>query len=123
MCIRDSLPAAPAPPDGESLVLYGEADAYLRSHPDGDVHYLVVLVQTGNEGPIGLRTPYGTVEVVAAEGGGAVLRLASGEIGDVVVKGVNAYLDCAVEASVRLDGVRTGTAGPGDLVRIGGFTG
>ncbi|WP_326639346.1 beta-galactosidase [Nonomuraea fuscirosea] len=114
------LPAAPSAPDQESLVMYGEADAFLRSHPGRDVHYLIVLVQTGNEGPIGLRTPYGNVEVVAAEGGGAVLRLAGGEIGDVAVRGVNAYLDCAVEASVRLDGVRAGAGGPGDLVRIGG---
>ncbi|MGP4097632.1 beta-galactosidase [Nonomuraea sp. KM90] len=116
------LAPSPAPPPeaGEGLVLYGEADAFLRSHPGRDVHYLTVLVQTGNEGPIGLRTPYGTVEVVAAEGGGAVLRLAGGRLGDMVVKGLNAYLDCAVEASVRLNGVRVGATGPGDLVRIGG---
>ncbi|WP_043621964.1 beta-galactosidase [Nonomuraea candida] len=105
---------------GRGIVLYGAADAFLRSHPTRDVHYLVVLVRTGNEGPIGLRTPYGTVEVVAAEGAGAVLRLADGAIGDLVIRGLNAYLDCAVEAGVRLDGVRTGASGPGDLVRING---
>ncbi|GAA2856561.1 beta-galactosidase [Nonomuraea rubra] len=113
-------PSAPPPAAGESLVLYGDADAYLRSHPTRDVHYLVVLVQSGNEGPIGLRTPYGTVEVVAAQGGGAVLRLAGGQVGDLVIRGLNAYLDCAVEAGVRLNGVRTGASGPGDLVRING---
>ncbi|UBU09954.1 beta-galactosidase [Nonomuraea gerenzanensis] len=113
-------PSAPPPAAEESLVLYGEADAFLRSHPDRDVHYLVVLVQSGNEGPIGLRTPYGTVEVVAAQGGGAVLRLAGGQVGDLVIRGLNGYLDCAVEGGVRLNGVRTGAVGPGDLVRING---
>ncbi|GAA3657226.1 hypothetical protein GCM10022224_020400 [Nonomuraea antimicrobica] len=111
-------PADPPADAGEGLVLYGEADAYLRSHPTRDVHHLVVLVRTGNEGPVGVRTPYGTAEVVAAEGGGAVLRLAGGELGDLVVRGLNAYLDCAVEASVRLNGVRVGAPGPGDLIRI-----
>jgi beta-galactosidase len=113
-------PSAPPPDAGENLVLYGDADAFLRSHPTRDVHYLVVLVQSGNEGPIGLRTPYGTVEVVAAQGGGAVLRLAGGQVGDLVIRGLNAYLDCAVEAGVRLNGVRTGAVGPGDLTRING---
>ncbi|MBF8190058.1 beta-galactosidase [Nonomuraea sp. K274] len=111
-------PSTPPPDTAESLILYGDADAFLRSHPDRDVHYLVVLVQTGNEGPIGVRTPYGTVEVVAAAGGAAVLRLAGGELGDLVVKGVNAYLSCAVEAGVRLNGERAGASGPGDLIRI-----
>ncbi|MEV0385118.1 beta-galactosidase [Nonomuraea sp. NPDC050643] len=110
--------APPAPDPAENLVLYGDADVFLRTHPERDVHYLTVLVQTGNEGPIGVRTPYGTVEVVAAEGGGAVVRLAAGGLGDLVVKGVNTYLSCAVEASVRLNGERVGAPGPGDLARI-----
>ncbi|AQZ60846.1 Beta-galactosidase [[Actinomadura] parvosata subsp. kistnae] len=113
-------PSAPLAEVAEGLVVHGEADAFLRSHPDRDVHYLVVLVQSGNEGPIVLRTPYGIVEVVAAQGGGAVLRLADGQVGDLVIRGMNAYLGCAVEAGVRLDGVRTGASGPGDLVRING---
>ncbi|WP_237105271.1 beta-galactosidase [Nonomuraea sp. MG754425] len=113
-------PSAPPPDMDEGLVVHGDADAFLRSHPTRDVHYLVVLVQAGNEGPITLRTPYGMVEVVAAQGGGGVLRLADGQVGDVVVRGLNTYLDCAVEAGVRLDGVRSGASGPGDLVRIDG---
>nr|WP_240973243.1 beta-galactosidase [Nonomuraea sp. FMUSA5-5] len=113
-------PSAPLAEVAEGLVVHGEADAFLRSHPDRDVHYLVVLVQSGNEGPIVLRTPYGIVEVVAAQGGGAVLRLADGQVDDLVIRGLNAYLGCAVEAGVRLDGVRTGASGPGDLARING---
>ncbi|SDM66047.1 beta-galactosidase [Nonomuraea jiangxiensis] len=115
------LPPPATPPDpGPGPLLYGDADVYLRSHPDRDVHYLTVLVRTGHEGPVGVRTPYGTVEVVAAEGGAAVVRLAGGELGDLVVKGVNGYLSCEVEASVRLNGTRVGAPGPGDLIRIGG---
>ncbi|MEV1173808.1 beta-galactosidase [Nonomuraea sp. NPDC049784] len=116
-----ALLAPSAAPDlGDGLVLYGAADAFLRSHPERDVHYLVVLVQTGNTGPIGVRTPYGTVEIVAADGGAAVLRLAGGRLGDLLVKGVNEYLSSAVAARVSLNGESVVTAGPGDLIMIGG---
>ncbi|MGW0805805.1 beta-galactosidase [Nonomuraea sp. NPDC002799] len=111
-------PSAPPPAPAQSPVLYGSADAYLRSHPGRDVHYLTVLVQTGNRGPVGVRTPYGTVEIVAADGGAAVLRLAGGELGDLVVKGLNAFLSSAVAARVTLNGESITTAGPGDLVMI-----
>ncbi|WP_433519506.1 beta-galactosidase [Nonomuraea sp. CA-143628] len=109
-----------APDLGDGFVLYGAADAFLRSHPELDVHYLIVLVQTGNTGPVGVRTPYGTVEIVAADGGAAVLRLAGGHLGDLVVKGVNEYLSSAVAARVSLNGESVVTAGPGDLIMTGG---
>ncbi|MCK2216754.1 beta-galactosidase [Actinomadura sp. ATCC 31491] len=113
---------APAPPPdlGPGPVLYGDADAYLRSHPERDVHYLTVLVRTGNRGPVGVRTPYGEAELIAADGGAAVLRLTGGALGDLVVKGVNGYLGSAVAARVTLNGESVVTAGPGDLVMIGG---
>ncbi|MET7331389.1 beta-galactosidase [Nonomuraea sp. NPDC005650] len=113
-------PSAP-PAEGDApIVLYGAADAFLRSHPDRDVHYLIVLVQTGNRGPVGVRTPYGTVEITAADGGAAVLRLTGGGLGDLVVKGVNTYLSSAVAARVSLNGESVVTAGTGDLIMIAG---
>ncbi|MFG6197423.1 beta-galactosidase [Nonomuraea sp. JJY05] len=118
-CVLLTPSAPPADEDG-SIVLYGAADAFLRSHPDRDVHYLIVLVQTGNQGPIGVRTPYGTVEIAAADGGAAVLRLAGGRLGDLVVKGVNTYLSSAVAARVSLNGESVVTAGPADLIMIAG---
>ncbi|MFI6735651.1 beta-galactosidase [Nonomuraea sp. NPDC050451] len=113
-------PSAPPADEDGSIVLYGAADAFLRSHPDRDVHYLIVLVQTGNKGPIGVRTPYGTVEIAAADGGAAVLRLTGGGLGDLVVKGVNTYLSSAVAARVSLNDESVVTAGPGDLIMIAG---
>jgi beta-galactosidase len=114
----DPLPAGPAP----VAVLYGEADAFLRTHPERDVHYLTVLVQAGNDGPVGVRTPYGDVEVVSARGGAAIVRLAGGALGDLVVKGLNGFLGSAVAAGVTFAG-ETATAGhPADLVRLDGRT-
>ncbi|GAA3562689.1 hypothetical protein GCM10022419_049190 [Nonomuraea rosea] len=107
-------------PDGDHPILYGAADAFVRSHPDRDVHYVTVLVQTGNQGPIGVRTPYGSAEIIAADGGAAVLRLAGGRLDDLVVKGLNAYLSSAVAARVTLNGDSVVTAGPADLVMIAG---
>jgi beta-galactosidase len=113
------VPSAPPAASAGNPVLYGAADAYLRSHPVRDVHYLTVLVQTGNRGPVGVRTPYGTVEVEAADGGAAIVRLAGGGLGDLVVKGVNGFLSSAVTARVTLGGATVSAGGPGDLVVIG----
>ncbi|GII58630.1 hypothetical protein Pth03_70190 [Planotetraspora thailandica] len=108
--------------DSVVKVVRGEADAYLRVHPDRDVSYLTVLVSAGNEGSMAIQTPYGLVEVVTARGGAAVVRIAGGRIDDFVVKGVNAFLDSAVRAGVSLDGTAAVTpeGKAADLARIGG---
>ncbi|WP_219471660.1 beta-galactosidase [Nonomuraea rhizosphaerae] len=103
----------------ENPVLYGRADAYLRSHPGRDVHYLTVLVQDDGDGPVGVRTPLGDVEVLAARGGAAVLRLTGDGLDDLLVKGVNGWLDSAVAARVTFAGETVAAPAPGDLVRIG----
>ncbi|MEU7857730.1 beta-galactosidase [Nonomuraea sp. NPDC049141] len=112
----EPLPATPGP----LSILNGRADAFLRSHPDRDVHYLTVLVQDDNDGPVGVRTPLGDVEVVAARGGAAVLRLADGELGDLLVKGVNGWLESAVVARATFAGRTVAAPHPADLVRIAG---
>ncbi|TMR24584.1 hypothetical protein ETD86_04375 [Nonomuraea turkmeniaca] len=55
----------------------------------------------------------------AAGGGAAVLRLAGGRLGDLIVKGVNGHLSSAVAARVTLNGESIVTAGPADLVMLG----
>ncbi|MEU0565341.1 beta-galactosidase [Nonomuraea sp. NPDC005983] len=113
---RSSEPAVEGP--AEVAVLAGDADAFLRSHPERDVHYLTVLVQDGNDGPVTVRTPLGAVEVTAARGGAALLRLTGGGLDDLIVTGGNAFLDSAVTVRVRFAGQSVDAEQPGDLVRI-----
>ncbi|MBO3748405.1 beta-galactosidase [Streptosporangiaceae bacterium NEAU-GS5] len=111
--------AAPAAGAFEAPVVYGSADAYIRIHPERDVQYVTVLVQDGNDGPVGVRTPYGEIEVVCAKGGAAVIRIVGGLLDDVVVKGVNGYLNSAEVPRVSLGGTTFAGQAPGDLVLIG----
>ncbi|GAA4069295.1 beta-galactosidase [Nonomuraea soli] len=109
------VPALPEPP---ARVVAGSADVYVRRHPDRDVAYLTVLVQDDNAGTV--RVQYGTrsLEVVAARGGAAVIRIVGGRLDDLLVKGVNGYLGSSVAASVSLDGQTVGLEEPGDLYRL-----
>ncbi|MFI6816431.1 beta-galactosidase [Nonomuraea sp. NPDC050328] len=105
---------------GESpvRVVRGVADAYLRVHPKLDVRYLTVLAADSHEGVVEVETPDGTVSLVTCRGGAAIIRLAGGRLDDVLVKGTNAFLGSAVEASVTY-GRDTRTAGhPADLFHL-----
>ncbi|NUW34334.1 beta-galactosidase [Nonomuraea sp. SMC257] len=111
-------PPAPAPP--RARVVAGAADVFLRTHPERDVAHLTVLVRDGNEGPVRIDLDGRELEVVAARGGAAVIRLEAGELDDALVKGVNRYLGSEVAASVRLGGRAHAATAPADLYRVGG---
>jgi beta-galactosidase len=118
----------PSAPTGlRATVVSGRAEAYLRTHPDKDVSYLVVLVDSRNGGvPVRVRVADGhrgsDVRLTAADGGAAVLRLLAGRLDACLVKGLNGYLDSAVRPSCVV-GADTVTAdAPADLGRIGGVT-
>ncbi|GIH24871.1 hypothetical protein Aph01nite_31810 [Acrocarpospora phusangensis] len=107
-------------------VVEGIADAYLRSHPSADVHYLTVLAQS-DSGPhvvveIEHRGRTQRVELTIAAGGAAILRLAAGELGDFLVTGINGHLGSAVAAACRVDGTGAAASQPADLLRVGGRT-
>ncbi|GGK45461.1 hypothetical protein Ppa06_01240 [Planomonospora parontospora subsp. parontospora] len=101
-------------------VVEGDADAFLRVHPDRDVAYLTVLAMSGHEGPVRIDLDGRETEVVTARGGAAVLRLVAGALDDFLVKGVNGHLDSAVAAAVRTGGAVYAAEEPADLVRIEG---
>lgn len=116
-----ATPAGPSqlsgpPPQSGPMVVYGKADAYLRTL--GDVAYLTVLVAADNDGPVRVDTVHGQVEVVTCKGGAAVIRLVNGEADDFIVKGLNAFLDSAVPAAITVAGTTTTATHPADLARI-----
>jgi beta-galactosidase len=115
--LDESSEAAGAP---AARVVSGHADAFLRTHPSRDVQYLTVLVQSDNDGPVRVETPHGVVELVSAQGGAAVVRLAGGALDDFVVKGLNGFLDSAVPARVSMNDVESQADRPADLARVGG---
>ncbi|GAA3131367.1 hypothetical protein GCM10010466_22420 [Planomonospora alba] len=123
--LADALGAAPSPAaDGPAprgaRVVEGDADVFLRVHPERDVAYLTVLAMSGHEGPVRIDLDGREVEVVTARGGAAVLRLVAGALDDFLVKGVNGHLGSAVAAGARAGGVRHTAEAPADLSRIGG---
>jgi beta-galactosidase len=111
--------------DGPQVVT-GSADAYWRTVAGAaDSGYLTVLIQSDNEGPVTVHLPLGggrsaEVTVQGAKGGAAVLRIVSGELGDFLLTGLNAFLSSAVTPSVAVDGRAVHGEGPCDLARIGG---
>lgn len=100
------------PPDGDAAVrvVSGDADAFLRQHPGRDVAYLTVLARSTCEGPVVVEAAEVRVEATMARGGAAIVRLTGGEADDLIVKGINGYLDSAVAASLTVAG-RTAGAG------------
>lgn len=112
--VDDSTPVDALSP--RARVVSGEADVFIRTHPGRDVAYLTVLVMDGNDGPVRISFDGHDLEVVAARGGAAVIRVVAGVLDDVLVKGVNGFLDSAVTASVRLDDQTI--SAPGDLFRV-----
>jgi len=105
-------------------VLEGAGDVWVRSHPQRDVHYLIVLLPPDGEGHVTFAAELAGLEhrvrVGAAPGGGALLRVEEGKLTDAVVKGLNAHLRHAVAPTCTLDGEGVGLAQPGDLAWIGG---
>ena len=113
-------------PGPDVIRLAGRADAYLRTHPDRDVSYLVVLVASDNrEVPVQLRIDDGRrvldVAVHAADGGAAVLRIVAGRLDACLVKGVNGHLGSAVRASCAVGEDLVLANGPADVGRIDGI--
>ena len=122
--------AAAAPIDGQLFdgpqVVTGSADAYWRTVAGAaDTGYLTVLIQSDNEGPVTVHLPLGggrsaEVTVQGAKGGAAVLRIASGRLGDFLLTGLNPFLSSAVVPMVALDGEKVVGQVPADLARVRG---
>ena len=125
--LADALGAAAAvdraPPTRATRLLAGSADVYLRTHPTHDTCYLVILLAAANGGqPVRVAVDDGRrrhmVDVVAADGGAALLRIAHGRLDSVLVTGLNGHLGSAVRASCTVDGEIVAAPVIGDLARI-----
>ncbi len=117
----ESLEIPPA-----SFVLDGEADLWLRVHPQRDVYYLTVLLSPRQTRPVSIRYAWNGqvhhLRLQAAPAGGALLRVENGQVSDYIIKGVNRFLGYAGFPRLELDGVVYTADQPGDLARLEGQT-
>jgi beta-galactosidase len=130
---RETLRAVPAVDAAGQLadlprteVVKGEADLWLRSHPQRDLHFLTVLIpaegQTSVHLSLLLNGRRHSLELTAAPSAGAILRLENGRVTTAILKGSNAYLGCAVAPGCTFDGQRLGLSEPGDFLLLDGQT-
>ncbi|HEU4328163.1 MAG TPA: beta-galactosidase [Roseiflexaceae bacterium] len=107
-------------------VTAGQADVWLRSHAERDLHFVVVLLPTGGTPVVDLRLTLAGREhrlhVAAAPGGAALLRVERGALTDAVVKGLNGFLGHAIPPRCVLDDVAVELAEPADIAWIAGET-
>lgn len=111
---------------GAPEVLDGQADVWVRSHPERDLHFVVVLLPTGGSAEVRVRLALGgrthTLHVAAAPGGAAILRVAQGALTDAIVKGLNGFLGHAVAPRCALDDLEVALDTPADIAWIDGET-
>ncbi len=109
-----------------AILLEGQADLWLRSHPDRDLHFLTVLIPADGQTDVRLSLLLNgnrhQFELSAAPSAGAILRLENGRITAAILKGGNAYLGRAVKPGCTFDGQRVGLAEPGDFLLLDGQT-
>lgn len=103
----------------------GQADLWVRSHPERDVHFVTLLVPAHGQPRVEVSLFIGSrrqrLALSAAPSGGAILRVENGRVTDAIIKGDNAYLDCSVPPRCSLDAQVTGLDNPGDFVQVGGW--
>ncbi len=101
-------------------IVCGRGEVWARSHPDRDVHYVVVLVPADADPQftfdVALRGVIHRLEMSMTPSGGAILRIENGTITDAIVKGINGYLGQAISAACTLDGQQILLDAPGDIV-------
>lgn len=104
-------------------LLAGEADVWVRSHPERDVHFITILIPAHGAPHARLKLRVGEhthlIELSAAPSGGAILRVVHRRITDVIVNGHNGYLGHTVPPQCTLGNQTIGLDTPGDYIRIG----
>lgn len=112
--MTDCLTGVPAP-----QLLRGDADVWLRSHPEHDLHFITALVPGTGDVDISLRLPLGDrwllMEMQGAPAGGALLRMENGRITTAMIKGHNGYRGVSVIPTCTVDGQTIAGTKPGDL--------
>ncbi len=102
----------------------GQADIWVRSHPEEDIHFITVLFPKGEISQahfsVVLNDRLHHISVQATPSGGAIFRLANGKLTDCIIKAVNGYLNIAVNPSITVDDIITGLDTPGDFSWVAG---
>lgn len=109
------------------ILVDGQADIWVRSHPERDLHFVTLLIPAHGkphvEGKLKIGSRDQRIVLSAVPSGGALLRIENGRITGALLKGHNAYLGQSVPPHCRLDAQEIGIEVPGDFVQIGDWTG
>lgn len=108
------------------VLVDGEADIWVRSHPERDLHFITILISAQGKTRVVVSLAAGThhhqISLSATPSGGTILRIENGRIIDIIIKGHNAYLGHSVIPQCSLDSQTVGLDQPGDYARIGEWT-
>jgi beta-galactosidase len=104
----------------------GQADIWVRSHPERDLHFVTLLIPAHGKPRLDATLEIGTrrqrVVLSATPSGGALLRIENGRITDAIIKGHNAYLGQSVAPHCQLDHQTVGQDQPGDFIQVGSWS-
>lgn len=113
------LSALPCP-----RLLSGQADIWVRSHPQRDLHFVTVLIPAHGTTSVEALLPLGErwqrLALAATAAGGALLRIENGQLTDAFIKGWNAYLGSFIAPRCSLDGQQIALDVPADLLLLNG---
>jgi len=100
-----------------------EADFWIRSHPNQDIHFVTVLIPAHGNSNVNFAFKIGkrecSLEISAAKSGGAILRIENDRVTDFIIKGQNDFLGCSVAPLGVFNGQTFGDERLGDSARIG----
>ena len=118
--------AAPLSGVARPIIRDGNADIWVRSHPERDVQFVSVLIPAHGKPHLEALLELGVyrrkLTLTAAASGGALLRIEAGRITDAIIKGHNGYLGVSVLPACRLDDQSVGLANPGDFFMLDDFS-
>jgi len=107
-------------------VAEGQADIWVRSHPERDLHFVTVLIPAQGKPRVDVLLTFGSRQqrlvVSATPSGGVILRIENGLITDALIKGQNAYRGHSVVPQCSLNSQIVGLDKSGDYARIGDWT-
>ncbi len=105
-------------------LLSGQADIWVRSHPQRDLYFVTLLIPAHGTTLVEALLPLGErwqrLALVAAAAGGALLRIENGQLTDALIKGWNAYLGSFTTPRCLLDTQQIALDAPADLLWLNG---
>lgn len=116
--------AAWFPTVARPTLLEGQANVWVRSHSQKDVHFITVLIPAQGQPHVRADVNLGGkvyhLALDAASTGGAILRIENGTATAGIIKGHNGYLKVSVPPSCTFNGQTFASEKPGDLFWMDG---